>query len=412
MARVWLAEEAETGRRVALKVLSEGARDPEARRRFEREARLAREAAHECLVPLVAEGLGHDPPWLAYRWMERGHLGALRGAEAASLVAAGARVAAALAHLHGRGIVHRDVKPENVLLDSEGKAWLADLGLGRAEGRDATLTQEGMAMGTPGFLAPEVLDGEEAGAAADVFALGAMLGELLTGVAADRREELERALGGDGGSGTRGVGAALPAHRSPGSARGGGGGGGAGGARGGRGGDGIGGDRKGAGGDASVPSGGRGRSEGSPGCGGGALARVPGGAGRMGAGGTGHGSRTVAGGGSRGQGNRVGDGRRDRVAGPGAGCGRGSGSAADRSGRESRPGGGHRGAGGDGRGAGAGRRRGPAPDRTLGSDRGRGGPGAGRRRPGEGPVPAFRASGSAKSLRTGGAWGSMGTGDP
>jgi eukaryotic-like serine/threonine-protein kinase len=91
-----------------------------------------------------------------------------------------AQLARGLDALHGRGIVHRDVKPSNVLLDGEGTAALADFGLAR--GVDSTrLTADGQLLGTPHYLAPELIEGREATRASDVYALGCVLYECLAG---------------------------------------------------------------------------------------------------------------------------------------------------------------------------------------------------------------------------------------
>ncbi|NIR60795.1 MAG: serine/threonine protein kinase, partial [Gammaproteobacteria bacterium] len=88
------------------------------------------------------------------------------------------QLAGALDHAHERGIVHRDVKPSNVLLDSKGNVYLADFGIARLQ--QAGQSAEGL-VGTPGYLAPEIIRGEGATAASDVYALGAVLYEMLTG---------------------------------------------------------------------------------------------------------------------------------------------------------------------------------------------------------------------------------------
>lgn len=162
---------------VAVKML----RDPDAaaRRRFEREARLAAEAASRHLVPILEVGDGYFvmPLYpggsLAHALRRDGPL------PMTALVRLAAELGQALGVLHARAIVHRDVKPSNVLLGAEG-AVLADFGLAR--GVDATqLTHDGQLVGSAHYLAPELIEGAPASAATDIYALGCLLYECATG---------------------------------------------------------------------------------------------------------------------------------------------------------------------------------------------------------------------------------------
>src|SRR4029453_1888637 len=92
-----------------------------------------------------------------------------------------AQAAAALEHAHARGVVHRDVKPPNILLTGDGVAKVTDFGIARTVRAATTLTQTGSLLGTPAYLAPELAQGERAGPAADLYALGVVLFELVTG---------------------------------------------------------------------------------------------------------------------------------------------------------------------------------------------------------------------------------------
>ena len=162
---------------VAVKVLRDA--DPLARRRFEREARLAREAASRHLVPILDLGDG----FIVMPLYARGSLADLLRSKGRLALVAAVRVAAelgqALDALHERGVVHRDVKPSNVLLGDEG-AVLADFGLAR--GVDATqLTRDGQLVGSAHYLAPELIEGQPANAASDIYALGCLLYECVTG---------------------------------------------------------------------------------------------------------------------------------------------------------------------------------------------------------------------------------------
>src|SRR5581483_11939523 len=183
MGTVFIARHLPTGARRALKVLA-GARDPDAVERFRREARALASAAGPGLVPIHESGEESGRLWYAMDLMPGGSLrarlsarGALPWREAVALVL---EVARGLARGHALGLVHRDVKPENILLDEQGAPRLADFGCVRDLGRSA-LTEPGSVLGTIGYMPPEQLDGEPVDARADVFALAAILHELVAG---------------------------------------------------------------------------------------------------------------------------------------------------------------------------------------------------------------------------------------
>ncbi|MEO9138055.1 MAG: serine/threonine-protein kinase [Jatrophihabitans sp.] len=178
MGEVWLAEDTLLERRVAVKRLYAGAvPDPIQLARMMREAKLAARLDHPNAVTLhdVVVVDGHPHLIMQYvagttltQLMETGPL------PIGDVARIGAQVAQALAGAHEIGIVHRDVKPGNILLDGKGRALLADFGVSRSAS-DATLTQTGAFLGTPGYLAPEIAQGGMASAASDVYALGATL---------------------------------------------------------------------------------------------------------------------------------------------------------------------------------------------------------------------------------------------
>ncbi|MSW50221.1 MAG: protein kinase, partial [Actinobacteria bacterium] len=182
---VFLAHQEALGRNVALKVVGRPlADDPAFRERFRREARAVAGLDHPNVVQILETGEDEAHLWLAMRLVDGPDLrvllrrtGRLEPEQAVTIVE---QVAAALDAAHAAGLVHRDVKPGNVLIeDGPGRdlhVELADFGLARAPGVDD-------AEGTPGYAAPEQLAGGEAGPAADVFGLGCVLYELLTGVA-------------------------------------------------------------------------------------------------------------------------------------------------------------------------------------------------------------------------------------
>ena len=175
----------EQGTRVALKVLrAELAEDRVMVARFEREARLAHDLGTPHVVPILELGRSEGIEFLAMPYYAGGSLalrlrllGPLSVDETVDLAA---QLGRGLDALHARGVLHRDVKPSNVLLDGEGTAALADFGLAR--GPDSTrLTAEGQLLGTPHYLAPELIEGREASRGSDVYALGCVLYECLAG---------------------------------------------------------------------------------------------------------------------------------------------------------------------------------------------------------------------------------------
>jgi serine/threonine-protein kinase len=172
------------GATVALKVLRpELSTDAVYRQRFVHEARAAGEVRHRYLVPILDAGEIDSRSYLAVEFVngrsleERLREGSLPMREVVRVVA---HVGAALDALHGAGLVHRDVKPANVMLDETGSALLTDFGL--AKGRAYTvLTRPGMVMGTLDYLAPELLRGQEATPATDLYALGGVAYEAVAG---------------------------------------------------------------------------------------------------------------------------------------------------------------------------------------------------------------------------------------
>jgi len=172
------------GRAVALKLVGAEASLPQARERLLAEARLLARVRSPHVVEVLDLGEEGDRAWVAMARLPGRSLAARLAAEgplppaaAAQLVAGAAR---GLAALHEAGVVHRDVKPDNILEPRPGHAVLVDLGLALGCGRGLR-TRTGVLLGTPGFFAPELLGGEAAGPPADVFALGVTLYWLLTG---------------------------------------------------------------------------------------------------------------------------------------------------------------------------------------------------------------------------------------
>jgi eukaryotic-like serine/threonine-protein kinase len=185
MAVVDLARDRELGRLVALKRLAENlARDADLRERFLREGRLAARLNHPNIVHVFDVGEADGRPYIAMEHVDGetvADLIARRGSVPATEASAlGAQAARALAAAHAAGLVHRDVKPQNLLLRRDGVLKLGDFGI--AVGLEGTrLTLAGTVLGTAAYLAPEQARAEEVTAAADVYALGLVLVELLTG---------------------------------------------------------------------------------------------------------------------------------------------------------------------------------------------------------------------------------------
>ena len=218
MGVVYLAIDRTTGRAVALKVLrADVGVDPVYRARFRREGHLLSQLRHEHIIPIHGMGEVDGELYIATRLVSstlRSRIlsGGLSLDEAMKVLAS---VASALDAAHTIGVVHRDVKPANVLLDPGPQVFLADFGLARDPDGTA-LTAPGQVLGTIDYMAPELLDGERVGPATDIYGLACLAYETLTGTvpylrdtdaatmyahivepppsACDRRADLPRAL--------------------------------------------------------------------------------------------------------------------------------------------------------------------------------------------------------------------------
>src|SRR3954464_9811561 len=187
MGAVWRPRDELLGRQVAIKqVLPPTGANAEAidqlRQRALREGRIAARLSHPHAISVYDVAVEGGQPWLVMEYLPSRSLaavlaedGVLRVDQVAQI---GAQVADALAATHAAGIVHRDVKPANILIGEggrvEGLVKITDFGISHASG-DVTLTQTGQITGTPAFLAPEVAQGQEMTEASDVFSLGATL---------------------------------------------------------------------------------------------------------------------------------------------------------------------------------------------------------------------------------------------
>ena len=199
MGRVYLAREPELERLVAVKVLRpELSADETARLRFEREARSAASLMHAHVVPVYRFGwLPDGSPYLVMAYVRGRTLtdllkaqGPMREAEALGLIGG---LASALAAAHRKGIVHRDVRPDNVLVEEDsGSARLSNFGLARileaGTSKSPQLTRTGQVLGEPHYAAPEQLRGEKVTEQADIYSLGILAYEVLTGEGPYRAE--------------------------------------------------------------------------------------------------------------------------------------------------------------------------------------------------------------------------------
>ncbi|HLS80302.1 MAG TPA: serine/threonine-protein kinase [Steroidobacter sp.] len=179
-AEVWLVQDRLRGRPAAVKLFApELARNPDALRMLEREYALVRRLHHPNILRVHGLYRSGERAWLVMDYAPGGDLTRLRGGEVEAIIRAARQVAAALAYAHRAGLVHRDVKSSNVLLSHEGAALLADFGTATA----LTIGDGPAAVGggSPYSMSPQQLDGRPASPADDVYGLGAMLYELLTG---------------------------------------------------------------------------------------------------------------------------------------------------------------------------------------------------------------------------------------
>jgi len=173
--------------RVAIKMLYTGQGHPGQAARFEREARLHATFHHPHVIPLLDAGHETDRHYLVMPLIEgttladRIAVGPIPEPEVQRL---GAALAQALAYIHAHGVAHRDVKPSNILIGRAGWPLLTDFGIARAGASEDTATMPGFVTGTVAYIAPEQFEGHEAGFACDVYSLGLVLLEALTGVRA------------------------------------------------------------------------------------------------------------------------------------------------------------------------------------------------------------------------------------
>jgi len=184
MATVYLAVQENFGREVALKLVSQRYRDDESfASRFMREARIVAQMRHSNIVSVFDVGNSDGQLYLSMELLEGGDLksrigSGMRETDAARICIS---LASALGYAHDKGFLHRDIKPENVLFRSDGTPVVTDFGIARALESTDSMTQSGVLVGTPSYMSPEQARGEQVDQRTDIYALGVVFFELLTG---------------------------------------------------------------------------------------------------------------------------------------------------------------------------------------------------------------------------------------
>lgn len=184
MSCVYRAKDCVLGRLVALKILAEAvAGDPEAKARFLQEARLASSIAHENIIAVYDFGEEEGRPFMVMEFLEgeslRHAIEKRRTGDFARRLQIALQVGRAIGHIHLKKIIHRDIKPENIHLDSLGRAKLMDFGIAKSDG--ILLPKNGFTVGTPYYMSPEQVLGQDVTKQADVYSFGVLLYELLAG---------------------------------------------------------------------------------------------------------------------------------------------------------------------------------------------------------------------------------------
>jgi eukaryotic-like serine/threonine-protein kinase len=195
MARVYRAKDLVLGRRVALKILAEtAASDAEAKARFLQEARIASSTAHENIIAVYDFGEERGRPFMVMEFLEgeslREAIENQRAGDFGRRMQIALQVGRAIGHIHQKKIIHRDIKPENINVDAFGRAKLMDFGIAKAD--DVQLTKTGMTLGTPYYMSPEQVLGQDVTPQTDVYSFGVLMYELLTDKKPVEAEDYEK----------------------------------------------------------------------------------------------------------------------------------------------------------------------------------------------------------------------------
>jgi serine/threonine-protein kinase PpkA len=183
-AQVYLAERVRDGKQLALKVLDRSLRqDPVFLERFVREHKLLASLENENIARIFDQGFSGDHPYIAMEFLPGGTLASRcrEGIAARDALRIVSQLARALETIHARGIVHRDLKPANILFRSNGQPVIVDFGLARDLAINSTLTIAGQVLATPRYMSPEQCMGRTADHRSDLYAMGAIFYEMLTG---------------------------------------------------------------------------------------------------------------------------------------------------------------------------------------------------------------------------------------
>ncbi|MBI4864121.1 MAG: serine/threonine protein kinase [Candidatus Riflebacteria bacterium] len=182
---VWLAEQRDLHRLVVVKMLHQDLPDePEARARFLDEARITASLSHPHVVIVLDHDVEGSVPWIALEYLPGRTLRQIVSTGALSIrsaLVAAIQIASALGAAHDRGIIHRDIKPENVIEVEPDRYKVADFGIAKWAEGGRVRTQTGVVVGTPAYLAPEIIQGDPASCRSDLYSLGTVLYELLAG---------------------------------------------------------------------------------------------------------------------------------------------------------------------------------------------------------------------------------------
>jgi TonB family protein len=184
MATVYEAHDATLDRAIALKLLPPHLLQNAAfARRFEREARVVARLDHPNIVPIYSTGIDNGTPWMSMRLLPGGNLAAVvdRRPPSADAIRMLRDVALALDYAHAQGVVHRDIKPTNLLLDGTGRVSVSDFGLAQIVGSDAGQTKSGVLAGTPHYMAPEQALGAAVDYRCDIYSFAIVAYELFAG---------------------------------------------------------------------------------------------------------------------------------------------------------------------------------------------------------------------------------------